>query len=103
MGTKGSFPGDKAAGAWSWPPPASPEVKEWVELYPHSPNTPSERGAQLKHRDNFTFTFPLSVPFAILINTATQKFRNSTLLQRDGVTFLRDGSDEVSVLKLLGN
>jgi len=26
-----------------------------VELYLHSPNTPSRRGAQLKHRDNFTF------------------------------------------------
>jgi hypothetical protein len=25
-----------------------------VELYLHSPNTPSWRGAQLKHRDNFT-------------------------------------------------
>jgi hypothetical protein len=28
-----------------------------VELYLHSPNTPSWRGTQLKHRDNFTFTF----------------------------------------------
>jgi hypothetical protein len=28
-----------------------------VELCLHSPNTPSWRGAQLKHRDNFTFTF----------------------------------------------
>jgi len=30
-----------------------------VELYIHSPNTPSLRGAQLnkKHRDNFTFTY----------------------------------------------
>jgi hypothetical protein len=28
-----------------------------VELYLHSPSTPSWRGAQLKHRDNFTFTF----------------------------------------------
>jgi hypothetical protein len=28
-----------------------------VELYFHSPNTSSWRGAQLKHRDNFTFTF----------------------------------------------
>jgi hypothetical protein len=28
-----------------------------LELYLHSPNTPSWRGAQLKHRDNFTFTF----------------------------------------------
>jgi hypothetical protein len=38
-------------------PPSSAEVKEWVELYLHSYNTPSWRGAQLKHRDNFTFTF----------------------------------------------
>jgi hypothetical protein len=34
-------------------PPSSSEVKEWVELYLHSPNTPPWRGAQLKHRDNF--------------------------------------------------
>jgi len=27
-----------------------------VELYFHSPNTPSWHGAQLKHRDNLTFT-----------------------------------------------
>jgi hypothetical protein len=32
------------------PPPSCVEVK-------HSPNTPSWCGAQLKHRDNFTFTF----------------------------------------------
>jgi hypothetical protein len=31
------------------------EVKECVELYLHSPNTPSWRGAQLKHRDSFSF------------------------------------------------
>jgi hypothetical protein len=29
-------------------PPSSAEVKEWVELYLHSPNTPSWRGARLK-------------------------------------------------------
>jgi hypothetical protein len=29
-----------------------------VELYFHSPNRLSWRGAQLKHRDNFTFTLP---------------------------------------------
>jgi hypothetical protein len=40
-------------------PPSSAEVKEWVELYIHSPNTPSWRGAQMKHGDNFTFTFTL--------------------------------------------
>jgi hypothetical protein len=38
-------------------PPPSAEVKEGVDLYLHSSNTPSWRGAQLKHRDNFTFTF----------------------------------------------
>jgi hypothetical protein len=26
-------------------PPSSAEVREWVELYLHSPNTPSWRGA----------------------------------------------------------
>jgi hypothetical protein len=38
---------------------SSAEVKELVELYLHSPNTPSWRGAQLqkKHRDYFMFTF----------------------------------------------
>jgi hypothetical protein len=36
-------------------PTSSAEVKEWVELYLHSPNTPSWRGAQLKHRENLTF------------------------------------------------
>jgi hypothetical protein len=51
MGTGGSFPGGKADHL----SPSSAEVKEWVELYPHSPNTPSWRGAQLKHRNNFTF------------------------------------------------
>jgi hypothetical protein len=38
-------------------PPSSAEVKEWEELYLHSPSTPSWRGAQLKQRDNFTFNF----------------------------------------------
>jgi hypothetical protein len=28
-------------------PPSSAEVEEWVELYLHSPNAPSLRGAQL--------------------------------------------------------
>jgi hypothetical protein len=37
-------------------PPSSAEVKECVELYLHSPNKPSWRGAQLKHWDKFTFT-----------------------------------------------
>jgi hypothetical protein len=56
MGTRGSFSGAKAAGRWSWP---LASIKEWVALYFHSPNTPSWRGTQLKHRDNFTFTLSL--------------------------------------------
>jgi hypothetical protein len=36
-------------------PPSNAEVKECVELYLHSPNTPSWLSAYLKHRDNFTF------------------------------------------------
>jgi hypothetical protein len=47
------FPGREA----DYSPPSSAEVKECVELYLHSPNTPSWCGAQLKHRDNFTFYF----------------------------------------------
>jgi hypothetical protein len=35
-------------------PPSSAEVKELVELYLHSPNTPSWHGTQGMHRDNFT-------------------------------------------------
>ena len=36
------FPGDKAAGAWLWPPtPSSVEVKERVQLYLYSPSGPS--------------------------------------------------------------
>jgi hypothetical protein len=40
--------------------PSSAEIKEWVELYLHSPNTPPWRGAQLKSTGTtlpFTFTF----------------------------------------------
>jgi hypothetical protein len=58
MGTRGSFPGVKRPGREAdHSPPSSAEVKEWVELYLHSPNTPPWRGAQLKHGDNFTFTW----------------------------------------------
>jgi hypothetical protein len=42
MENKVSFSGGKVAGAWSWPlTPSSAEVKECVEQYFHSPNTPS--------------------------------------------------------------
>jgi hypothetical protein len=51
-------------------PLSSAEVKVCVELYLHSPNTSSWRGAQLKekHRDNFTFTFIFIYSFYMYIS-----------------------------------
>jgi len=48
------------------PPPSSAEVKECVELYLHAPSIPSWRDDQLKHRDNFTFTFKFQGPVPCL-------------------------------------
>jgi hypothetical protein len=49
MGTRGFFPGVKRPGREAdHSPPSSVEVKEWVELYLYSPNTPSWCGPQLK-------------------------------------------------------
>jgi hypothetical protein len=46
MGTRCSFPGGKAAGAWSWPLTSiSCRGQEWVELYLYYSNTSSWRGA----------------------------------------------------------
>jgi hypothetical protein len=36
-----------------------------MELYFHSPSTPSWHGAQLKHWDNFTFNFTLPLPLPL--------------------------------------
>jgi hypothetical protein len=48
MDIRGSFPGGKAAGAWSWPLTSIYcRGQEWVDLYLHFPNTPSWRVAQL--------------------------------------------------------
>jgi hypothetical protein len=38
-------------------PPSSAEVKEWVELYPLSPNTPPWRWAQLKESTGTTLPY----------------------------------------------
>jgi hypothetical protein len=77
-GNRSSFPGGEADNS----PPSSAEVKEWVELYFHSPNTPSWRGAQLNHRDNFTFTFyllPLCVPEQNTNKTFLSLFHSSSV------------------------
>jgi hypothetical protein len=48
MGASGPFPGGKRLGREAGhSPPSSAEVKECMELYVHSLNTPSWRGAYL--------------------------------------------------------
>jgi hypothetical protein len=42
-------------------PTSSAEVKEWLELYIHSPNTPSWRGAELKKARRELYLLPLHV------------------------------------------
>jgi hypothetical protein len=60
-------------------PPSSAEVKEWVVLYLHSPNTPSWRGAQGEHRGGalnqirktyFEFSKYHSFPDAVLMSVS---------------------------------
>jgi hypothetical protein len=56
MVTRRSFSGSKATEREAdHSPPSSAEIKECVELYLHSPSTPSWLGALSKHRDNCTF------------------------------------------------
>jgi hypothetical protein len=47
-------------------PPSSDEVNECLELYFHSSNTPSWRGAQLKKKHRTTLTLPLPLPLPLL-------------------------------------
>jgi hypothetical protein len=43
--------------------PSSAEVKEWVELYLHSPNTPSWRGAPLGGAQGQLYLLPFTTGF----------------------------------------
>jgi hypothetical protein len=43
-----------------------------MELYLHSPNTPSLRGAQLKHRDKFTFAFTFTFLLSSFLGSTAQ-------------------------------
>jgi hypothetical protein len=72
MSTRSSFRGGRRpAREADHSPPSIAEITEWVELYLHYPNTPSWRGARLKHRDNFTFNFTLTfLLFTISIITS---------------------------------
>jgi hypothetical protein len=51
--------------------PSRVEVKEWVELYLHSPNTPSWRGTQGEHRDEYYFNLELTVYFYNTLHNGT--------------------------------
>jgi hypothetical protein len=90
MGTRGSFPGGKAAGAWIWLLTSIQcRGQESVELYLHSLNKPSWCGAQLKHRDNFTFinlTFlfhlRLNLPNGLFLSRFPTKILYAFLISR---------------------
>jgi hypothetical protein len=49
---------------------------------PSLPNTPSWRGAQLKHRDNFTFTFALLHEAQIEVHHFLEKRKEKSHLTR---------------------
>jgi hypothetical protein len=56
VGIRGSFPGGKAAGAWSWPLHLVSRSKNaWS--YTFTPQYAFMAWYLVKHRDNFTFTF----------------------------------------------
>jgi hypothetical protein len=75
-------------------------------LYLHSPNTSSWRGAQLKHRDNFTFTFTLTKTLwhsllhflpqeRVLLRICYRSLRNGhTLFGKFSTMFLRLGVEK---------
>jgi hypothetical protein len=46
-----------------------------MELYLHSPDTPSWRGDQLKHRDNFTFNFYFNITLPLEANARHKETR----------------------------
>jgi hypothetical protein len=58
MGTRGSFPGVKRLEREAdHSPQSSAEVKECVELYPHSPKYVSIAWCLVKHSDNLPLPF----------------------------------------------
>jgi hypothetical protein len=86
LGTRGSFHGVKRPGREAdHSPPSSTEVKEWVELYLHFPNTTSWRGAQ-------------SIGTTLLLSYHTPTFSPSTVgaassnNQRRSPSFNNNGS-----------
>jgi hypothetical protein len=56
-------------------PPSSAEIKEWVELYLHSPNAPSWRGAQLGGAQGQNLTICHEFHIKSLMSTLTSVSR----------------------------
>jgi hypothetical protein len=78
---------------------SSVEVKECVELYHHSPSTPSWRGAQLKHRDNLKATWKrlwntgvLSWNYSPIQNLASSHWHFLTSFHTDDMPYMGDQS-----------
>jgi hypothetical protein len=64
VGTRDHSLGEKWLGCEAdLSPPSSAEIKECMELYLHSPNTPSCCGAQLKKSTGITVPLPLPFTF----------------------------------------
>jgi hypothetical protein len=70
-------------------PPSSAEVKECVELYLHSPNTHSWRGAQLKYRDKFTsfYLYQRQLYLYVFRRLGKLKNRSNLAVNRQNPTF----------------
>jgi hypothetical protein len=74
-----------------------------VELYLHSPNTPSWHGAQLKYRDRFIFTYLLLVPvllpmlkeFALKLWIMSRDFKRFT----KHVTLIQGAAEKRAIIK----
>jgi hypothetical protein len=62
-------------------PPSSTKVKEWVELYLHSPNTPSWSGAQLSTWTTFSLPLLLHKRYCIVtfILSCSTYIQNNTI------------------------
>jgi hypothetical protein len=94
MGTRGYFSGGKVAGAWSWPLTSSwCRGQRMSGAIPPLPNKPSWRGAQLKQRDTFIFTFTIQ-SIAHLIKRCVKFHKNDwlpTAVAFTAVPFTRTG------------
>jgi hypothetical protein len=63
-------------------PPPSAQIKEWVELYLHSPNTSSWRGAQLKAQGQlYLYLFILVIKERLLILGSNLSYENQKFVQ----------------------